>query len=205
MTTPTRDSTYNYDNATQRWRNSLNGQFVSNESVVAEMRRHQEATFTQLESLTNRLYNREISLAQWQLGTAAELKDAHLAQALFGAGGRQNMDFSKWGRVGQTLREQYAYLNRFAQDIADGKVSQAQALARIRQYGKVSQVSYWNEFAVQNKGKQFNYHLNPAEHCHPCIARVAGNPYTYETLQGIPGDGSTPCRGNDACTLEVED
>lgn len=205
MTAPTLDSTYRFDNKTQRWHDSATGRFVPRDNVIAEMRVHQEATFSTLERLTNRLYNREISLAQWQLGIASELKDAHLAQAMFGAGGRANMGFTEWGRVGQTLREQYAFLDKFAADIAAGRQSQAQALARVKQYGLVSQGSYWNEFAAQNKTKKFNYRLGPTEHCGPCVARVAGNPYAYEDLQGVPGDGSTPCRGYDACTLEVEE
>lgn len=204
MTSPILTSTYNYDNRAERWRDSASGRFVSNDNVTAEMQRHQTATYSTLEGLTNQLYAKQISLAEWQLGVAAELKDAHLAQAMFGAGGRANMGFREFGRVGQTLREQYGFLNNFAADIAAGKVSQAQALARIRQYGSASQQSYWAEYAEANNGKQFYYVLHPAEHCPDCLARVAGNPYTKDTLQGYPGDGSTRCGPYDACTLEAK-
>lgn len=205
MTSPILTAQYNYDNSAQRWRNSSDGRFVSHGSVVDEMRVHQQATHSTLEALTNQLYNGQINLSRWQIAVASELKDAHLAQAIFGAGGRANMGFAEFGRVGQTLREQYAFLNNFAQQIADGKVSLNQALARINMYGNAIQQSYWAEYAQANKEKKFKYVLHPAEHCDTCVARAAGNPYTFDNLQGYPGDGSTKCKANDMCTLEVDE
>lgn len=205
MTTPILDSLFNFDNTAQRWRDSSTGRFVSNEAVVSEMRVHQEASYSTLESLTKSLYRGDISLAQWQIATASELKDAHLAQAIFAAGGRANMGQAEWGRVGQTLREQYGFLDKFAQAIADGTVSEAQALARIDMYGDATQQSYWGEWAQGRKGKKIYYRLNISEHCSDCLDRVAGNPYTFETLRGYPGDGSTKCGARDKCTMEEEE
>jgi hypothetical protein len=201
MTSPILTSTYNYDKRSERWRNSSTGRFVSNDAVVGEMRRHQTATYGTLDSLTKQLYAGQINVGQWQVAVASELKDAHLAQAMFGAGGRRNMGFAEFGRVGQTLREQYGFLDRFAQEIAAGKISEAQALARIEMYGDASQQSYWAEYAERSSGLLY-YRLNPAEHCSDCIAREAGNPYTKETLRGYPGDGSTKCKTRDKCTIE---
>jgi hypothetical protein len=205
MTSPTTTSAYNYDNSAQRWRDSTNGRFVSSDNVNAEMQRHQSGTYSTLDSLTRQLYAGQIDVSQWQVAVASELKDAHIAQAMFGAGGRANMGFAEFGRVGQTLREQYGFLNQFAADIAAGKVSEAQALARIKMYGNATQQSYWAEYVEENRNKKFYYRLHPAEHCSDCIARALGNPYMKDTLQGYPGDGSTKCGANDACTLEAEE
>jgi hypothetical protein len=204
MTTPLLN-TVAYDDRAKRWRDSANGQFIPYQSIVDEMRVHQTATYSTLENLTKQLYAGEIPLARWQAGIALELKDAHVALSVFGAGGRANMNQAAFGRVGQTLREQYRFLNDFASDIQKGLVSERQALARIKQYGNAAQQSYYAEYAAQNRnsGKLYYYELHPAEHCIDCIARSAGNPYTYDNLVGYPGDGSTRCRGNDACTLEA--
>lgn len=201
MTSPILNSTFNFDNRSQRWRDSISGKFVANATIVSEMRHQQVATHSTLESLTKELYSGNISLANWQVAVASELKDAHLAQAMFAVGGRDNMGFAEFGRVGQTLREQYGFLDKFAQDITSGTVSEAQALARIKQYGNASQQSYWGEYIEASTGL-FDYVLHPAEHCGDCVARAAGNPYTKETMQGIPGDGSTKCKANDMCTIE---
>jgi hypothetical protein len=205
MTSPILTSTYNFDNASQRWRDSVTGQFVPKADIVAELRIHQEATYARLNGLTKQLYAGEISLARWQVATASEIKNAHLAQAMFGAGGRANMGNAEWGRVGQTLKEQYRFLDQFAQQIALGHVSEAQALNRIEMYGDASQQSYWGEWAQQRKGKKIYYRLHPAEHCGDCLDRAAGNPYTMDNLRGYPGDGSTKCGPRDKCTMEEED
>jgi hypothetical protein len=143
LTSPILTSAYNYDNSAQRWRNSSDGRFVSHSSVVDEMRVHQQATYAALEGATRQLYAGRINVAQWQLITAQEIKDAHLAQGIFGAGGRANMDFAAWGRVGQTLREQCGFLDNFARQIAAGHITEAQALARMKMYGNATQQSYY--------------------------------------------------------------
>lgn len=204
MTTPLIE-TIRYDNSAQRWRDTSNGRFLSNATVNDEMFRHADATHESLQSLTQQLYSGQISLAGWQIAVATELKDAHLAQAMFAAGGKANMGFAEYGRVGQTLREQYGFLDRFAQDIAAGRVSPAQALARVNLYGNATTQSYWGQYAQNHRGKLFYYRLSASEHCGDCVAREAGNPYTFETLKGYPGDGSTQCKANDRCTLEVEE
>lgn len=194
---------YTYDNTAQRWRNVANGQFVSEQAVVAEMRVHQEATFSTLDTLTNQLYSGQLTVQQWQVSVASELKDAHLAQAMFGAGGSANMNASKWGRVGGTLASEYRFLDNFANDIANGNVSEAQALARIRQYGRATQQSYWREWEHARTGSLVNWNVNPGENCGGCLDMQANNPHVASELDKHPGSGDTPCRGNCNCTLSA--
>ncbi len=202
MTTPILDRT-RYDNRAERWRDNATGRFIPHEAVVSEMRVHQQATYATLEGLTNQLYAKQITLAQWQLGVASELKDAHLAQAMFGAGGRANMTFVEFGRVGQTLREQYSFLNKFAADIAAGRQSQAQALARIRQYGNASAQSYYAEYVERRTGNIY-WRTTALESCPTCLAYAAGSPYTKSTLPAYPCDGGTQCLANCKCYLSEE-
>jgi hypothetical protein len=201
MTSPITTSAYNYDNRAQRWRDSASGQFISSDSVNAEMFRHSDATHSTLENLTRQLYGGQISLSQWQIAVASELKDAHLAQAMFAAGGRANMGFAEFGRVGQTLREQYGFLNKFAADIASGKVSEAMALSRVAHYGDSSKASYWNEYIERSDGLLDWNDVPDDRECDVCPQIAAGGPYTRETIPSSPGDGKTPCRGRCRCTV----
>lgn len=205
MTFPQTGTTYQYDNSTARWRSSSTGRFVSNSTVVAEMRVHQTATFDALESLTQDLYAGRITVPQWQVSIAQELKDAHLAQAMYGAGGRANMTPAKWGRVGGNLANEYRFLTNFADEMLNGNVSEAQALARIRQYGIATQQSYWNEYADNNEFVRWT--LNPGESCGDCVGLASGGIdgnglYLSSDLPTVPGAGATQCRGNCNCTLE---
>ena len=147
MTTPNPLNQYVYNNTAQRWQSVGSGRFVAEQTIIDEMRVHQEATFSTLDNLTTRLYSGSITVEQWQVAVASQLKDAHLAQAMFAVGGQANMTQANYGRVGGTLRDEYRYLSQFAQDIVDGKVSEAQALARIKQYGRATQQSYYREYA----------------------------------------------------------
>jgi hypothetical protein len=203
MTSPTiLTSAYNFDNRAQRWCDSATGKFLSNDSVFEEMFRHSDATHSTLESLTRSLYSGDISLSQWQIAVASELKDAHLAQSMFAVGGRANMGFAEFGRVGQTLREQYGFLSQFADDIAAGKVSEAMALSRIAHFGDSAKQSYWNEYADKSTGL-IDWILGAFDerNCNLCPQYAANSPYTKETLPARPADGTTPCKGRCRCTL----
>jgi hypothetical protein len=201
MTTPTiLTSAYNFDNRAQRWRDSATGKFLSNDSVFEEMFRHSDATHSTLEALTRSLYSGDISLSQWQIAVASELKDAHLAQSMFAVGGRANMGFAEFGRVGQTLREQYGFLSQFADDIASGKVSLQQALNRIGMYGDGATQSYWAEYIEASTGL-IDWVLGSEKSCGKCPIIAAGSPYRKETLPSIPCDGSTPCLTRCKCTI----
>lgn len=205
MTSPNQilDSTLNFDNRVQRWRDSSNGRYVSADNVNAEMFRHSDATHSTLEALTRQLYAGQIQLPQWQIAVASELKDAHLAQAMFAVGGRDNMGFAEYGRVGQTLREQYSFLDKFAADIAAGRVSEGQALARANMYGNAATQSYWGEYIDKSSGL-LDWELGAVDegNCNLCPSFAAGSPYTKDTIPAIPCDGTTPCKTRCRCRIK---
>ncbi len=201
MTTPTIER-IRYENSTERWRDTSTGRFIPQATVADEMFRHSDATHSTLEALTRQLYAGDIQLAQWQVAIASELKNAHLAQAMFAAGGRANMGFAEFGRVGQTLREQYAYLDKFAQEIANGTVSEAMALSRVSHYGDSAKQSYWGEYAERSSGL-LDWILGAYDerNCNLCPQYAADSPFTKETLPAFPADGTTPCKGRCRCRL----
>lgn len=202
MTSPILDSVFNFDNRSQRWRDGSTGQYISSDRVNSEMFRHSDATHATLESLTRSLYGGNLSLGQWQIAVASELKDAHLAQAMFAVGGRANMTSVEYGRVGQTLREQYRFLDKFARAIADGTISEAQALARIDMYGESCKQSYWNEYIEKSDGL-LDWILGAVDenNCDDCPRIAAGSPYTKESIPASPADGSTQCKTRCRCYI----
>lgn len=187
--------------ASQRWIVGSTGQPVSSSALLAQVRQQQGLARAALRSLTSGLYSGGINLTQWQLAAAHELKQAHLAQSLFAVGGKHNLSEAAMERLSKTLSSQYQHLSRFAEELASGQISEAQALARIQQYGTASQQSYWTEYA-QTIEKLINWILHPAEHCGDCLGLAAGGPYTVATLPTYPGAGDTECRGNCQCSLE---
>lgn len=153
-----------------------------------------------LVNLTQRLYAGNISLTQWELGAASIIKDAHLANAAMGAGG--NLGIAGYGRAGINLADEFRFLHNFAGEIKRGTISEAQALARIKQYGNAAKQAYWRELD-QNTPEQalVDWRLNPGEHCPDCVSMAAGGPYKPGELTVYPGSGATQCRGSCNCEL----
>jgi hypothetical protein len=124
------------------------------------------------------LFARRISHQEWTLAARQQIKDAFISQYLLGRGGRAAMTQADWGRLGGILKQQYQYLQRFEQDLIDGKLTEAQARVRLQMYIKDS---------IQAHER--------------ALATAKGVPQ----LPAYPGDGQTVCKANCACHWEYEE
>jgi hypothetical protein len=203
MTTPILNTLYKWSNKLKQWVSIETLRPVAVNLVIKEIHQQQINPQNILRNLTNQLYSGSITIEQWQIASAQLLKDAHLAEAMFAVGGKANLNAATLARLRDTLRKEFGFLDQFAKDIASGSVSEAQALARINQYANAVQQSYWNEYKQASEVIYWN--LGTTEkHCGVCPDLAAGSPYKPQDLHQVPGDGSTPCRGNCDCTLSRE-
>lgn len=192
---------YLYDEAKHQWIDAQTGVPLSALSVIAEMNVQQESAREILLALTQRLYAGQITIEQWQLAVASVLKDMHIAQAAFGAGGKQFLDPDALSKVSDTLKQQYGFLQDFALAILGG-LGLAAALNRVLMYTGATQQSFWQTFSGnRGKEKQIWWERTANESCPDCIALEAGSPYTADTLPTYPGAGQTVCRTNCKCHL----
>jgi len=123
------------------------------------------------------LFARRIDHQQWTLQARQQIKDQFIAQYLLGRGGRAAMTQADWGRLGAMLKTQYGFLQRFEQDLIDGKLSEAQAKMRLRMYLKAATQAHERALAI-----------------------AKGIP----PLPAYPGDGKTICRANCQCHWSCE-
>lgn len=167
-----------WDRVSRVWRTPSGGTAATADEVAHLA----GVTQANMERLTRRLQAGELNLSQWQLGMAAEIKDASLAQAMLAHGGRAGLrGIAVRRRVRDVVRGQLDFLSRFARDIAEGRVTEGQAVTRARMYGSATTQNYWNEYARQ-RGKREWAHL--------------------PQLPTTPRAGDTQCRVNCKCTLE---
>ncbi len=136
-----------------------------------------------LAALTRDLFSGKITLEQWEVSTASLIKDAHVANGIFGAGGTADVGAAGFGRMGGNLADEFRYLNNFAEGIRAGDVSEAQAVARIQQYGNATEQAYWREFGDAADRPEWD-----------------GLP----ELNQVPRDGDTQCLGNCNCELRED-
>lgn len=130
-----------------------------------------------IEALTQQLIDGDIPLADWQETMKAELRRANLEQFVIGKGGDRSLIRAReYLQLGPELRHQYAYLTRFAEQIAaraeDGTSIQF-ALERAKLYARSTQAMMWKS-AVPVK------------------------------LPQVPRDGRTQCGTNCKCRLEYD-
>lgn len=129
-------------------------------------------------TLAKQLADGDISLNQWVVGMRQNVKDSFIDQYMLAAGGRNNMTQADWGRVGQMVRNQYEYLDRFAVDVANGRYTESAVAARARMY-------------VESSSQAFE----------------RGNTVTrgMPDLPAYPGDGSTQCLSNCRCRWVIKE
>lgn len=137
-----------------RYRDTRTGRFVPAATVRRELDVYIDASDDAARALTKALRNRELSLADWELAMRREIKRTHLNAIALERGGWSNLRPADFGRAGQIIREQYGYLRRFAQQIADGTQKLDGTLARRAElYTAAGRNSWYRSKAANMTGK----------------------------------------------------
>ena len=144
-----------------------------------------------------------------------EIRLSHLANAALAKGGPDQMTPADNGRAGQAIREQYDYLNKFAQQVASGKQKLDGTLTRRAQmYAEAGRDTYeatvWAE--MKKRGLTLvRSVLHAKDSCTTngkstsgCIeeARKGFVPIDAKPPAGITRIGGRTCRTNCRCSLE---
>lgn len=133
----------------------------------------------------------------------AELKGEYIRQYLLGIGGRNQMTFSDWGRIGASLKEQYKYLNEFAKTLVDKGFSEAQLRNYLGMYVNSSREAFEKAFGKNASRWGADEELwilsGVTVSCDDCID------FSEQGWQEIgyfpePGAGRTSCKTNCHCS-----
>ena len=197
------DAEWSFDPRSGRYRDQR-GRFLSAKAVQALVDKRIEKLSKTLRRYTQMMADGNITLQQWQQSTREAIKAAHIQAAIIGKGGRENMTASDYGRIGQRLRQEYAYLQGFTKDLLEQRLSVPMALARVGLYASSVRGSYWQgaELRQQEQGYSLMRRiLDPmAKHCEDCIR--------YSQI-GIKPIGSLPlpgqrceCGANCKCSVQ---
>jgi hypothetical protein len=194
-----------WDRAVSRFRSS-NGQFLSRQKALEYTVKSISETGKQAETLANYVANGALNSGSWGSMMREEIKKEYIRQYLLGRGGVNMMKPSDWGRIGGMLHEQYKYLDGFEAEIAAGNLTEAQITARSRMYFNSARESFERANALVAKEAGYDEEewilgAVASEHCEDCEG------YAAEGWQEIghfpfPGDGSTVCLTNCACSKE---
>ncbi|MGK7892983.1 MAG: hypothetical protein AB4372_04920 [Xenococcus sp. (in: cyanobacteria)] len=197
-----------FDTNTQRYRYTSGrnkGKFVGAGRVRSLLRSYLKSEKEKANELNDQLFNDAISLSDWERSQAKRLKS--LALQVYKIGnpelGSSIYDSSDYGTIGGYLKSTYIYLRNFSQDIAQGKLSQAQINQRIGLY--YEDLNYLVEESKRKSHKRSNFRwerrrLAIAEHCKDCPNYAALGWQPIGTLPAITTQ--CECRSNDKCYFE---
>ena len=153
-----------------------------------------------------------LSVQYWQQQMRQEIKREYIRQYLAGRGGVEQMTPKDWGSIGGAIAEQYRYLDRFAQEIADGNLTEGQIRMRSSMYINSAREAFERakeRAAAEARLDEVRWVLGIAEHCEDCVALSnlgwrAAKPWPFKVggRNAYPGSGATRCKTNCRCHTE---
>lgn len=186
------DTLFSFDKEHGTYRRRSTGQFVSRREIRSVIDKAIEKQERSLQRLAQKLQQGTYDLARWQNESADVLKELHLWNGAAGRGGWGEMTQSDYGRVGARLREQYGFLDNFAQQLERGEQRLAGTgfLQRVGMYAQAGRNTYEAVLNNTMRDSQFTQESNQlaeAEHCAGCLEATAQGWVPIGTLT-LPGE-----------------
>lgn len=187
-----------------RYRSATTGKFVPAQTIRDALDTALVNAAKDAATLAAQLKDGAITLADWQLGMAQQVKLVHLASSALGKGGWAQLTQADYGRVGATVKSQLQFLNGFAAAIADGTQRLDGTLARrAALYVQAGRTTYHE---VQRRVLRVlgmteeRRVLHARESCPSCLRYAAGGWAALGTYP-LPGQQSE-CRTNCRCDMQ---
>lgn len=199
MPTPPRGYTWN--ESAKRYTDSR-GRFVSKQAVRGAIDRELADADRIVRQLGEDLRNGRISLRDWQTGMRREIKRVHLNGAAAAKGGWAQLSPADYGRIGQIVRGQYGYLEKFAREVERGLPLDGRFTQRVQLYSQAGRSTY--HVADRREMETAGYteersRLNPADHCQQCRDEAAAG---WRPIGEMVPIGQRQCRSRCKCTVE---
>lgn len=194
---------YQWDARTGRYRDTRTGRYVARETVRVAIDQFISKGDERIQKISRDLVEGRSSLATWQTQMALEIKHLHIASAAAAVGGWDRLTSADFGRVGQLLKVQYAYLQRFALQIQVGQVPlNGGLITRAGMYADAARGTYEDERRVLMRDRlgmtEERRELGRADHCDDCLAEAGKGWQPIGTLRRI---GDSACKVSCKCSF----
>lgn len=180
------------------------GRAVSDADIRDAVERISDAMADDMARLTRQLQTGEMTHAAWTAAMARDVKVVHLAAGMAAGGGRNALSQSDWGFLGRLVRDQYAFLRGFAEQVASGEAgSDTQVERRARMYATSARLTFEaarDRAAARAGFDQERNVLGGAEHhCRECPSLAAQG---WVEAGALPPIGSRSCGLGCRCVIE---
>ena len=192
-----------WDAVSGRYRSVASGRFLSSSTAHGYVVDYSANVGKALRELTQQLRAGSLTVAEWQLSMAAEIKAAHLAAAMAAAGGKAQMTQALYGAVGQRLRLEYQFLGKLADGIANGTIPMdGRILARAEQYGRDARETYQRILAREMTKRGADEVRNIRHSSDSCPGCIDAEALGWVPLAQMSYPGTRECRANCLCSME---
>lgn len=192
-----------WDNRALRYR-AGSGRFIKREAVLREMEKSIAETARRMKRLSEGLQARRTNLPEWQLGMRDLVRAQHVLSAGVAQGGKAQLSPAALGRIGALTKKQYAYLNNFSRQIANGQQKLGgRFIQRAMQYASAARQTFseTERRLMRDAGYTEERNLlHSSEHCGECSAEASKGWVPVGSLSPV---GSRSCLVNCRCTLEM--
>lgn len=200
----------------RRYRNLKTGRFVSAKQVRIWTEDTIAASADRAAILGHLLGVGRIDLPTWHQGFRDLVRREIVKQYLAGRGGEQALSLADRGRISAVCRDQWKYMDKFANEISAGTLFEPEIVRRMRMYVNSAREAYERAARIAAKDAQFDevsWIMDPhKEHCTGdpgCLELSARSwqsttpwPYRNGRKDVYPGTGDTPCLTNCGCHLD---
>lgn len=198
---PPRRIMYTYDERSGRYRARASGRFVRASEVRAATDKIIAASKTRVDATTEQFRSRTITLGEWESRMRAEIRAIHVAVAVAGKGGRDQMSNADWGSVGARVKREYQFLTKRADAVASGRQAIDGSLGqRARMYSQAALATYLdtrgNELALRGFTEVRSI-VHARESCAECLAQQAKG---FQSERVYVPVGRRTCLSSCACT-----
>jgi hypothetical protein len=198
---------YRYNTAAGRYIGP-DGRFVNQQTIRAELDKVMDGITDKMVSLSTSFRTGVIDGQTFQVQAMGLIKRTHLASAALEKGGWAQLTQSDFGRVGQVVRQEYAYFNNLISQIESGKQRLDGTLDnRMRLYGQAGRGTY-HKFERESRAGQGYDEVkrvrNARDSCHAndkrpgCVEEAARG---FVPLADLVMIGDTTCLSNCRCDL----
>lgn len=199
------DVSFVYNPRTRRYRDAQSGRFISSQTVRKAVDNIIAQESQKLKGLASQLVQGNITFAEWQLQSMAQLKTLHVAMSLAANGGIDNTSPSDLGYIGNLVKEQYKFFRGMVADIRQGKqLLNGSLVARVGLYAQAARGSFEKvaKRAAINSGYQEERRvLGASDHCKTCVEEARKSWQKIGSLRAI---GDSECKSNCRCAFQYK-
>lgn len=200
---------FTYDPRLHRYRDTHTGRIVPWKQAATELYSALDNYKAEARGLAKALREGTIDVPTWEREMRTLIKDTHSTSTILAKGGRNHMAQSDWGRVGQRVRSEYAFLANRAREVESGRQALDGTLDRraemyVEAGGKTFHRALRLEAEIRGYDEERNRLDAQADHCQPkdrpgCVQVTE---WGWVDLGTLPLIGDRQCISGCRCTVE---